>query len=146
MIPPRCGFVFFLSSARPPANAPRVPRDAYSTGALVLLENPEAHLHPKGQAQIGRLLAKAAAAGVQVVAETHSDHVLNGIRVAVHDNLIPADKISIHFFTRSGNADGMCTNVVSPRMYPDGRIDEWPEGFFDEWDRNLEALLAPKET
>jgi predicted ATPase len=116
-----------------------------NTGALVLLENPEAHLHPKGQAQIGRLLAKAAAAGVQVAAETHSDHVLNGIRVAVHEDLIPADKISIHFFTRSGDADGMCANIISPRMYPDGRIDKWPEGFFDEWDRSLEALLAPKE-
>jgi predicted ATPase len=114
-------------------------------GALVLVENPEAHLHPKGQAQIGRLLAMAAAAGVQVVAETHSDHVLNGIRVAAHQNLIPAEMVGIHFFSRSGDADGVCTNVISPRMDPDGRIDRWPDGFFDEWDKDLEALLAPKE-
>jgi predicted ATPase len=116
-----------------------------STGTLVLLENPEAHLHPKGQAKIGRLLAMAAAAGVQVVAETHSDHVLNGVRVAAHDNRIAADKTAIHFFTRSGDANGLCASITSPRMDPDGRIDIWPDGFFDEWDRNLEALLAPKE-
>jgi predicted ATPase len=50
---------------------------------LILLENPEAHLHPKGQSKMGELLAMAASCGVQVVIETHSDHVLNGIRRAV---------------------------------------------------------------
>ena len=48
-------------------------------GSLLLIENPEAHLHPRGQAQMGRLMSYAASTGVQVVVETHSDHVLNGI-------------------------------------------------------------------
>ena len=114
-------------------------------GGLVLLENPEAHLHPRGQSQVGRLLAKAAAAGVQVAAETHSDHVLNGIRVAVRENLIPAENVAVHFMSRTSGDSGVHASVISPRIYPDGRIDEWPDGFFDEWDKNLEALLAPKD-
>ena len=51
-------------------------------GSLLVVENPEAHLHPAGQSRVGRFLAHLAASGVQVVAETHSDHVLNGVRLA----------------------------------------------------------------
>ena len=49
-------------------------------GDLLLIENPEVHLHPAGQAMMGRFLAQVAAAGIQVLIETHSDHILNGIR------------------------------------------------------------------
>ena len=54
-----------------------------AAGSVFIVENPEAHLHPAGQSEIGRLLVRLAATGVQVVIETHSDHVLNGIRLAV---------------------------------------------------------------
>ncbi len=112
-------------------------------GALLLLENPEAHLHPKGQARIGQLLAKAAHNGVQVVIETHSDHILNGIRLAAHQGQIDSNDVQIHFF--SGRVkDGLSEpEVTSPRLDRNGRIDQWPEDFFDEWDRCLEALLEP---
>ncbi len=67
-------------------------------GALLLIENPEAHLHPKGQAEMGALLARAASCGIQVLIETHSDHVLNGIRVATHDGIIEPQDIQLHYF------------------------------------------------
>lgn len=67
-------------------------------GSLILLENPEAHLHPKGQSRLGEFLAIAASQGIQIVAETHSDHVLNGVRVAVHQgNYGPAIHVFIFF-------------------------------------------------
>ena len=109
-------------------------------GSLLLIENPEAHLHPRGQAQMGNLLARAASGGVQVIVETHSDHVLNGIRVAVHDGNLQPDHVQLHFFQRS-KEDGQ-SQVVSPHVQHDGRIDRWPDGFFDEWDKSLEALLG----
>src|SRR5262245_33804478 len=46
-----------------------------------MVENPEAHLHPAGQSRLGRFLARVAGSGGQVVVETHSDHVINGIRL-----------------------------------------------------------------
>jgi len=109
-------------------------------GALVLIENPEAHLHPKGQSQMGKLLARAAHCGVQIVLETHSDHVLNGIRVAVHDGELAPEDVQIHFFQRQ--KDGQA-QVLSPRIDRNGRIDQWPDGFFDEWDKSLESLILP---
>ncbi len=52
-------------------------------GDILLIENPEVHLHPAAQALMGQFLADVARAGVQVIAETHSDHVLNGVRRSV---------------------------------------------------------------
>ncbi len=111
--------------------------------SLILIENPEAHLHPSGQAKIGSLLALAASSGIQVVVETHSDHVLNGIRLAVHDGKLSPDDVQVHFFQRK-EQDGQSL-VTSPQIDRDGRIDKWPDGFFDEWDKSLEALLEPRD-
>ena len=63
---------------------------ALSSGpkGLLLIENPEVHLHPRGQAAMGEFLAEVATAGAQVIMETHSDHVLNGIRRAVKKGLV----------------------------------------------------------
>lgn len=112
-------------------------------GTLILIENPEAHLHPKGQSKMGELLALAASCGVQVVIETHSDHVLNGIRLAVHDGKLNPKDVQLHYFQRQEKQGQAFTEVVSPRIDRNGRIDQWPEGFFDEWDKSLEALLEP---
>ncbi len=112
-------------------------------GTLILLENPEAHLHPKGQSKMGELLALAASCGVQVVIETHSDHVLNGIRLAVHGGKLKPNNVQLHYFERKEKDRQIYTEVISPRIDRNGRIDYWPDGFFDEWDKSLEALLEP---
>lgn len=109
--------------------------------SLLLVENPEAHLHPKGQVQIGRLLALAAMAGVQVIVETHSDHVLNGIRLAVCRNEIKPSDIQLHFFERSPK-NKLDTHVLSPEILETGRLSFWPEGFFDEFDKALAELVS----
>ena len=110
---------------------------------LILLENPEAHLHPQGQAKIGELLALAASCGVQIIVETHSDHVLNGIRLAVHGGQINPEDVQLHYFQRQEKDRQWITEVISPKIDRHGRIDQWPDGFFDEWDKSLERLLAP---
>lgn len=110
-------------------------------GSLVVIENPEAHLHPKGQMIMGELLARAASAGVSVVVETHSDHVLNGVRLAIKRGLLPHGDVKLHYFERTEVDERLVHNVVSPAVDADGRIDIWPEGFFDQWDIALEALL-----
>ena len=112
-------------------------------GTLILIENPEAHLHPKGQAKMGELLALAASCDIQVVIETHSDHVLNGIRVAVHDGKLNPGYVQLHYLQRRENRGLTSTEVTSPNIDRNGRIDKWPDGFFDEWDKSLDALLEP---
>lgn len=103
-------------------------------GDILLIENPEVHLHPAGQALVGQFLVDVARAGVQVVVETHSDHILNGIRRSVKAGLLTPEQVAIHFFSpRSGDA----AQVLSPILDASGNIDTWPEGFFDQFDKDM---------
>lgn len=105
----------------------------------LLIENPEAHLHPQGQAAMGQLMAKSAATGVRIVVESHSDHVLNGLRLAVKNGDIPATSIGLNFFRRG--LGGGQPERDDPVVTEAGRISSWPDGFFDQWDKSLDELL-----
>ena len=108
---------------------------------LCLIENPEAHLHPRGQAKLAELAVRASLAGVQVIAETHSDHFMDGVRVAVREGLAKPTDVAFHYFERP---DGKKSVVETPRIDEDGRLSHWPAGFFDQHDEALSRLLRPK--
>jgi predicted ATPase len=112
-----------------------------TSDTLILLENPEAHLHPKGQSKMGELIALAASCGIQIILETHSDHVLNGIRRAVKHNKLDADKVQINYFERYLKKGQPTTEIITPRIYQSGGIDKWPDGFFDQAEKDLMDLL-----
>ncbi len=109
-------------------------------GTLCLIENPESHLHPRGQTKLAELATRAARAVVQVFVETHSDHFMDGVRIAVRDGLIAPKETSFHYFER----DGSKTVVSSPEVDADGRLSHWPVDFFDQHEENLARLIAPK--
>lgn len=101
---------------------------------LLLIENPEVHLHPAGQALMGQFLADVARAGVQVIVETHSDHILNGIRRAVRSHRLNFEQVALHFFRpRIANE----AQAISPQLDKSGNIDVWPDGFFDQFDKDM---------
>lgn len=112
---------------------------------LVMVENPELHLHPAGQSAMGVFLARAAAAGAQVIVETHSDHILNGIRRAVKGidgaPILSPDQVAIHFF-QSRDDSGDRPQVISPVIDSQGNLDVWPSDFFDQYDRDLSSLIG----
>lgn len=114
-----------------------------SPGSLLLVENPEAHLHPGGQSRIGRFLATLAAAGVQVIAETHSDHVLNGVRLAAVESKhrIRHDQIIVQYFP----GDDKAARRVQPiDITAKGGLSTWPKGFFDQSEKDLAAILEAR--
>ena len=109
-------------------------------GSLLLIENPEVHLHPAGQALMGRFLAGVAHSGIQVIVETHSDHFMDGVRIAVRDGLISSNEAAFHYFERNESQ----SVVTSPEVDADGRLSQWPPGFFDQHGENMMRLLAPR--
>jgi predicted ATPase len=112
---------------------------AAQKGDVLVIDSPEAHLHPQAQSRMGRMLSTFAAAGVQLLVETHSDHVLNGVRLSVRDKIIEPEQLGLLFFA-GVTSDGH--GVTSPRVDGKGRLDEWPEGFFDQNDRDVSRLAG----
>jgi len=112
-------------------------------GGLVILENPEAHVHPRGQTRLGEMIARAAASGIQVIVETHSDHLLNGVRLAVAEKKISSTDVQLLYnrWTLGSNSP----SVREIHVKPDGRLSEWPDGFFDEFERSLDALIQHQD-
>jgi len=108
-------------------------------GDLLIIENPESHLHPAGQSKVAELCAIASANGVQIIIETHSDHFLNGIRVATKKGLLTPEQSKIYYFRKE--KDELETKIDEINIDKDGKIDNWTKGFFDEYSKQLDNLL-----
>lgn len=107
---------------------------------LLIIENPESHLHPAGQSKIAELCALASSNGVQLIIESHSDHFLNGIRVATKKKVINHKMIKIYYFEKEKNEMSSKIHLLS--IDKNGKINEiWPKGFFDEYDKLLDELI-----
>lgn len=106
--------------------------------SLVIIENPEAHLHPKGQTEIAKLISLCAQVGTQIIIETHSDHLFDGMRIAAKETKGFANNVQIHWFELDENQN---TEVYSPILDDNGRLDEWPKGLFDQFEINASKLI-----
>jgi predicted ATPase len=108
---------------------------------ILIVENPEAHLHPRAQSRLAQFLVKVANTGVQIFIESHSDHILNALRVEVKKEAIAHQEVKVFFFANQDNNQNTTPEVFNLEIDADGRIEEWPDGFFDEWNNNLIELL-----
>lgn len=107
--------------------------------SLVMIENPEAHLHPKGQTEMARLIAKCVEAGVQVIIETHSDHIFDGIRIYAKESTTDFHKkVKAYWFELDENRNSVIEEIV---IDDDGRISQSPQGLFDQFEINARKLL-----
>lgn len=113
--------------------------------ALIIIENPEAHLHPKGIAKLTELICLAAQAGVQLVIETHSDHIINGILVQCKrfeddGKGVSKDNVSIYHFDR--HKAEHYTVATKIEIAEGGRLESQPRGFFDQIELDLQKLMG----
>lgn len=108
--------------------------------SVFLVENPEAHLHPMGQSHIGYFLAMMAFSGIQVIVETHSEHVLNGIRIAALKQKQVPDNISFNFFSIHNEGEKITHRVEKVLLSERMDIQSWPEGFMDQEEQDLRTI------
>src|SRR5260370_11768007 len=107
---------------------------------LLMVENPEAHLHPAGQSRLGQFLGRVAGSGAQVVVETHSDHVVNGLRLAVvEERTVDAGDVIVHFFGESER-----DKPIPIKLTERAGLTSWPNGFFDQMEADLGRLARAK--
>ncbi len=110
-------------------------------GALLIIENPESHIHPKGQAKLGELIALVAQNDVQIIIETHSDHIVNGIRVGIKEEKLSKDKARLFYFKKIVEEQEQYSAITDIVLDKNGTLSEEPEGLLDEWGNQLLKLL-----
>ena len=120
---------------------------------VLVIQNPEAFLHPRAQSVMGELFASAAARSVQLFVETHSEYIINAVRLAVKNQQLPPEDVNIAVFRRMGvfnlNKDG--SNNESPsseysqeddvKVRTGGELSDYPNDFMEEWANQLAELV-----
>lgn len=110
-------------------------------GALLIIENPESHIHPKGQAKLGELIALVAQNDVQIIIETHSDHIVNGIRVGIKEGKLSKDKALLFYFKKIVEEQEQYSAISDIVLDKNGTLSEYPENLLDEWTNQLAKLI-----
>jgi predicted ATPase len=74
--------------------------------------------------------------------ESHSDHFLNGIRLAVKARTgeLKGSDVALHLFTRDQSSGEVW--LQTPTLLDNGRLSNWPDGFFNQWGKSIDALLG----
>jgi len=101
-------------------------------GDVLMLENPEIHLHPGAQSRLGFLLAFLASAGVQLVVETHCEHLINRIRYEVYKKRLSSTDVAIYYKPSAKEPfDMICVNSRGHYCNEQQKEIPFPSGFFD---------------
>lgn len=108
-------------------------------GGLLIVENPEIHLHPSAQADILDFMAMISKTGAQVMVETHSDHLFNGIRRLLRVGTVEEQAVRVFNFRRADNGTSVVSDV---RLNQYGGIENDEPGLFDQFDRDLVAIIG----
>ena len=118
---------------------PIIAQSVISKDALITIEQPELHIHPRLQAELGDLFAAAVKAPYrnQFIIETHSEHLILRLQRLVRTGVLTPEDISVLYVLRGEGERG--SEVIQLHLDPEGDfIDEWPGGFFPE---RLQELL-----
>jgi len=100
-------------------------------GNIIIIENPEIHLHPKAQAKLGEFFAFIASKGIQLIIETHNDHILNRVAYEIYNSSISKDDVIIHYFSNPYKKDTIFLSDKGQFVNEQNRAIQFPEGFFD---------------
>lgn len=112
-------------------------------GDLIIIENPEAHLHPWAESELMKfIVTQAKERKFQVILESHSDHIVNGLRIAVKKGILSHNEANILHFGRIEDKEGKQNPMVNQiKIDPYGNLSDYPEDFLDEWTKEMLALV-----
>ena len=111
--------------------------------SIIIIENPEIHLHPKAQSKLCDFLSYVSKANRQLFVETHSDHIFNGLRVGVATGNIQQEDISVNFLAMNERYETQCNPILLKKygkiLGTNERMDI--NDLFDQFEIDLNRML-----
>ena len=104
-----------------------------------MVENPEIHLHPGAQSKLLEFFCYLAEKGLQVIIETHSDHMFNGVRKHMKKGTISKANVAIYYFIQDSSH---LSRPVLIQVDENGVVRNQEKGLFDQFDEDLDELLG----
>jgi predicted ATPase len=108
-------------------------------GSVLLLEQPELHLHPATQQKLGDFFLSVARSGRQLIIETHSEHLVNRLRRKIAEDETDRVLREVRFIFAELTEKGTKFEAVTPNRL--GALEKWPAGFFDQGPREAAVIL-----
>ncbi len=108
-------------------------------GGVVLLEQPELHLHPAMQQRLADFFLALAESGRQLLVETHSEYLITRLRLRVAEDR--TNHVADQLCVINASKKGPRTEFKQVTVNRYGSFEEWPEGFFDQAAEDSQALL-----
>jgi predicted ATPase len=106
-------------------------------GWTILLEQPDIHLHPSVQSHLADVLVDVVKnRHVQIIVESHSEHLLHRLQRRIAEEVISADQVALYFCRMEGGA----SHIEPLRLDDYGNITNWPENFFGDEMGDLVAM------
>jgi predicted ATPase len=106
-------------------------------GSIILLEQPEIHLHPSVQSGLADVFIDAAKnRNVQIVVESHSEHLLRRLQRRIAEETIVPEKTALYFC--EADNEGSSLNPLNVDLF--GNITNWPDSFFGDEFREMAAI------
>jgi len=112
-----------------------------SIGSTLIVEQPELHLNPATQTRLANFLIAQTSIGKQIIIETHSEHILNAIRLSIAKGSVPPDQVGISYLEHGGYG----VFVTNVKIDKNGALSSYPTGFFDE-SENVGFMLLQSMT
>ena len=107
-------------------------------GSTVILEQPEIHLHPSAQAGLGDVFIDAwQQRGVQVLVESHSEHLLRRLQRRLAEGRIEEDDVALYFCSTDEGGQADVTKLEVDGL---GNIANWPKDFFGDQFGEIAAM------
>ena len=114
-------------------------RRRHSNERLFLLQQPEVHLHPRGQAELTNVFINTFTTnGSRFMIETHSDFIIDRVRISVRKKILKPDDVSILYFEPTGNA----VTIHNMALDAHGNLQGAPAGYRDFFVRETDQLLG----
>ena len=109
---------------------------------VILLEEPELHLHPRIQQKLGNFLLAITESGKQVIVETHSEYLITRLRLIAAQRPESSRLFSFVFTSKVKDRDTESTLFETMRADVTGELPPWPAGFFDQVTDDIRDLIV----